>query len=39
MNTFSDMTIDENIFQNGTIDDSDYDVMYDIARIGELFFV
>jgi len=39
MNTFSDMTIDENIFQNGTIDDSDYDIMYDIARIGELFFV
>lgn len=39
MNAFSARTIDENIFQNGTIEDSDYDIVYDIARIGDLFFV
>jgi len=39
MNAFSARTIDENTFQNGTIDDSDYDIVYDIARIGDLFFV
>lgn len=34
----TDGSFGENIFQNGTLSDSDYDIMDDIYRIGNLLF-